>query len=221
MDQRYPIQKFNFTNYAYLTKEFESAAIMERYWLSSSGFFILLDYEAPLFIDQNNNDTIDHICFTGKKELPYDIHSNEFVFNYRIGAGVNARETHLNVINRMLGKPKGIPDERIARYPIWNTWVRYGRQINQQTIADLAEEIIVHGFNYSLIDIDDFWEDCYGKFSYVCFLIKLILNLIRLIKCQSVDFLWTQGFDDRFKFQRIHCRHVGEHFHQQELRTLL
>lgn len=166
MDQRYPIQKFdNFTDYAYITKEFQSAAIMERYWFSSKGFFILIDYEAPLFIDQNNS-TEGEICFIGKKALPYDIHTNGFMFNYRIGAGIDARETHLNVINRFLGRPLGMPDERLIRFPIFNTWVRHGRQINQQMIADFAEEIQVHGFKYSLLDIDDFWEDCYGRWKY-------------------------------------------------------
>lgn len=162
MDQRYPIQKFNFTNYAYIPKELESAAIMERYWFSSNGFFILIDYDAPLFIDQNTEEHPNHICFTGKKALPYYVHDDVFNFNYRIGGSVNARETHINVINRILGKPKGLPDERLIRYPIWNTWVRYGRTINQEKIADFANEITQYGFKCSLLDIDDFWEDCYG-----------------------------------------------------------
>lgn len=163
--QRYPIQKIDFfTDYAYVPKELDSAAIMERYWFSSNGFFILVDYDAPLFIDQNSENP-GYICFTGKKALPYYIHDEEFNFNYRIGAGVNARETHLNVINRMLGKPIGLPDERLIRYPIWNTWVRYGRPINEGIIADFAEEIIQHGFKYSLLDIDDFWDVCYGEFN--------------------------------------------------------
>jgi myogenesis-regulating glycosidase len=38
-----------------------------------------------------------------------------------------------------------------------------GRPINEETIAEFAEEIIQHGFKYSLLDIDDFWEDCYGS----------------------------------------------------------
>lgn len=161
--QKYPIQKFEFSNYAYVTKELDSAAIMERYWFSSSGFFILVDYDAPLFIDQNSNQ----ICFTGKKALPYYVHNDEFDFNYRIGAGANAKVMHLNVINRMLGKPKGMPDERLVKYPIWNTWVRYnhwaGKPINQALTAEFAAEIIQHGFKFSLLDIDDFWEDCYGS----------------------------------------------------------
>lgn len=127
-DQRYPVQNFiNFTDYAYITKELDSAAIMERYWFSSNGFFILIDYDAPLFLDQNNPFIGENtICFTAKKALPYYVHDDEFHFHYRIGAGVNAKETHINVINRMLGKPRGMPDERLVRYPIWNSWVRYG-----------------------------------------------------------------------------------------------
>lgn len=162
--QKYPIQKFEFTDYAYITKELDSAAIMERYWLSSNGFFILIDYEAPLFIDQNSVKP-DHICFTGKKALPYDVHSDGFNFNYRIGAGANATAAHLNVINRFLGKPKSLPDERLVRFPIWNSWVRHGRPINQVVIAGFAREIVENGFKFSLIDIDDFWEDCYGSLS--------------------------------------------------------
>jgi myogenesis-regulating glycosidase len=129
MDQRYPVQKFdNFVDYAYITKELESAAIMERYWFSSNGFFILVDYETPLFIDQNNPLIASNsLCFTAKKALPYNVHNVGFTFNYRIGAGVDPKETHLNVINRMLGKPRGMPDERLVKYPIWNSWVRYGK----------------------------------------------------------------------------------------------
>jgi myogenesis-regulating glycosidase len=126
-DQRYPVQKFEFTDTSYVTKYLNQSGIMERYWFSSNGFFILIDYNAPLFIDQNNMaDKPNNLCFTAKKALPYYVHDDTFEFNYRIGAGVDSKETHLNVINRMLGKPRGMPDERLVRYPIWNSWVRYG-----------------------------------------------------------------------------------------------
>jgi hypothetical protein len=111
MDQRYPVQKFNFTDYAYITKELHSAAIMERYWFSTSSFFILVDYEAPLFIDQDS----EKICFTVKKQLPYDTHTNSYSFNYRIGGGKSIKDMHSNVINRYLGKPSGLPDTRLIK----------------------------------------------------------------------------------------------------------
>ncbi|XP_070507787.1 myogenesis-regulating glycosidase-like [Chironomus tepperi] len=159
-NQKYPIQHFRFSDYAYITKELDSAGIMERYWFSSRKFFILIDYETPLFIDQNEHE----ICFTAKKELPYYVHNNVFEFNYKIGVSTSMKELHVSVINKYLGKPKGgMPDERLIRYPIWNTWVEFGRQINESIVEEFAQKIVDHGFNHSLIDIDDFWEDCYGS----------------------------------------------------------
>lgn len=194
MDQRYPVQKFIFSNYAYVTKEFESAAIMERYWLASNGFFILIDYDSPLFLDQNSMEA-NHICFTAKKELPYYIHNEIFTFSYRIGAAANARETHLNVINRMLGKPRGIPNEIMVRYPIWNTWVRYGRPINQKVVSDFADEIIENDFKYSLIDIDDYWEDCYGSLAVNRTTFPNLKELTTNLKQKGfVVAMWTHPF---------------------------
>lgn len=46
---------------------------------------------------------------------------------------------------------------------IYLLFKKSGRSINQNTIREFADEIIAHGFNFSLIDIDDFWEDCYGS----------------------------------------------------------
>lgn len=159
-NQKYPIQKLNFTDFPYVTTESNSAVVTERYWLASNGFFILIDYETPLFVDQNGGK---RVCFTAKKQLPYDTYSRGFTFNYRFGASSDTKTTHLNVVNRMLGKPLGIPSEKMVRHPIWNTWVRYRREINQTTISQFTSEIIANGFNHSLIDIDDFWEDCYGS----------------------------------------------------------
>lgn len=163
-NQSYPVQKFVFKDFAYIPKDQKNAAIMERYWLSSRGFFVFIDYDVPLFVDQNTIAN-DSICFTARKALPYNTHNNKKItFNYKIGFSSDARKTHMNVINRIMKKPLGIPNEKLVRYPIWNTWVRYGRDINEQIIRDFADEISKHGFNCSLLEIDDFWEEgCYGS----------------------------------------------------------
>lgn len=162
--QKYPVQNFNFTDFPYVPRKTEFASVMERYWLASNGFFILIDYETPLFLNQNSLEP-DHICFTAKRELPYDTHSwaGEFSFSYRIGAGSNARITHLNVVNRMLGRPNSSPYDRMVRYPIWNSWVRYGKAVNQKSITNYSAEIKANGFKSSLMMIDNSWEECYGS----------------------------------------------------------
>ncbi|XP_055607722.1 myogenesis-regulating glycosidase-like [Uranotaenia lowii] len=159
MEQYYPIQHLRFDDYAYVPKELHSAAIVERYWLSSQGVFFYVEKEVPLFIDQDEQS----LRLTAKKELPYYTYDESFEFNYRIGIAKDAKEAHMKAVERILNKPVGIPDERMVRHPIWSTWVRYGRPINHQTILDFAKEINDYGFKNAQLDIDDFWETCYGS----------------------------------------------------------
>jgi len=164
-EQEYPLNKMELTNYDYIPKELNSSAIMERYWLLSNGLFIYVNKNAPLFIEQNQNNDIhpNAICFVAKKELPYYTHDDTFSFDYTLGIAKNARVAHEEAITRFLNKPSGYPDERMVRHPIWSTWVRYGRGINATTVRDFADEIMYHGFENSQIEIDDFWETCYGS----------------------------------------------------------
>ncbi|XP_041786572.1 myogenesis-regulating glycosidase-like [Anopheles merus] len=162
MEQYYPIEKLRFDDYPYITKELHSAAIIERYWVSTAGVFFYVDKEVPLFIDQNDQV----LRFTAKKELPYYTYDDEFVFNYRIGVAADAREAHQKAVERVLNQPVDIPDERMVRQPIWSTWVRYRRPISQQTVLDFAREINAYGFKNAQLDIDDLWEVCYGSLTF-------------------------------------------------------
>uniref|UniRef100_A0A8D8F040 Uncharacterized family 31 glucosidase KIAA1161 n=3 Tax=Culex pipiens TaxID=7175 RepID=A0A8D8F040_CULPI len=159
MEQHYPVQKLRFEDYAYVPKELHSAAIVERYWLNSAGVFVYVEKEVPLFIDQDE----ETLRLTAKKEIPYYSYDEAFEFNYRIGVAKDAREGHLKAVEKVLNKPVGIPDERMVRHPIWSTWVRYRRPISQQTILDFASEINGYGFKNAQLDIDDYWENCYGS----------------------------------------------------------
>lgn len=149
------------SDYQYVPGEIDSLAITERYWLNSHGLFVYIEKEAPLFLQQNTYK-LYHLCFTAKKELPYYTYDAEFTFNYKIGIAADPKAAHMEAVRRFLNKPTGIPDERMVRYPIWSTWVRYGREINETTIMDYAEEVMAHNFQNSQLDIDDLWEVCYG-----------------------------------------------------------
>lgn len=75
-------------------------------------------------------------------------------------------KAHEHAIRAVLGKPSGYPDERMIRYPIWSTWARYKRDINETVVLEFADEILAHNFNNSQLEIDDDWEECYGALSF-------------------------------------------------------
>lgn len=94
--QNYPAQRLWVENLPYVTSYIDNAAIMERYWLASNDVFMLIDDDAPIFLDISTSSTSYYeICFAAKIELPYDIKLAESSFNYRVGIGTSVRATHL------------------------------------------------------------------------------------------------------------------------------
>uniref|UniRef100_A0A1L8DQS6 Putative maltase glucoamylase n=1 Tax=Nyssomyia neivai TaxID=330878 RepID=A0A1L8DQS6_9DIPT len=163
--QYWPVEKLTLSNYSYITKEADSCAIAERYWLNSEGVFIHLSDRAPLFIDQNSRKD-NHLCFITKLILPYNTRAQTFDFEYTIGVASDPRKAHLEAVHRVLGKPSGVPDELMAARPIWSTWARYKRDINESVVLEFAKEIIDNKFTNSQFEIDDDWEICYGALTF-------------------------------------------------------
>lgn len=147
-----------------MTKEEFNQAIAERYWLSSNGLFIHVDNDAPLFIDQNNEQA-GFMCLQARRGLPYDIYHPSFDFTYHVGIGLNARDTHRQAVARFLGKPSGHPAEAMVREPVWSTWARYERYVNEQVVMTFSQEILDNGFN-GQFELDDDWEECYGALTF-------------------------------------------------------
>lgn len=182
--QYWPIEELSFTNYPYVTKERDSCAIAERYWLNSRGLFIYIEKEAPLFLYQNARSDL---CFVNEKYTPYYTHNGaSFTFYYKIGIASDARQAHLKAVEHFLKKPLGYPDEKMTTYPIWSTWAKYRRDIDAIIVQEYADEIINNGFNNSQMDIDDMWETCYGSLEF---------NATKFPSIKSVtDALKTKGF---------------------------
>ncbi|CRL02784.1 CLUMA_CG015748, isoform A [Clunio marinus] len=162
--QYYPIQNMTHKHNSYVTKAVQNQAIAERYWLNSNGIFIRVDNDAPLFIDQHNENE-GFMCLQAKRALPYDIYHRSFDFKYHVGIGLNARDAHMQAVKRFLGKPSGHPDEKMVEQPIWSTWARYKRDVNEGVVMEFAQEIINNGFTGQL-ELDDDWEICYGSLTF-------------------------------------------------------
>lgn len=188
--QYWPVDQLNLTDYSYVTKEADNCGIAERYWLNSNGVFIYVDPEAPLFIDNNST----HICFRAKKALPYDTYSDDFSFKYYIGIGLDARSAHRVAVTRFLKKPTDHPAESMVRNPIWSTWARYKRDINESTVMEFANEIIAQNFT-GQYELDDDWEDCYGALTFRTSKFPSIKTLTDLLKAKGFNVtLWIHPF---------------------------
>lgn len=162
--QYWPVDRLTFDDYSYVTKQVDNCAIAERYWLNSQGIFIYVDAEAPLFLNQIANKTI---CLTVEKKLPYYAYDNEPIsFNYKIGISSDARQAHMVAIDKFLKKPMGTPDERMVRHPIWSTWARFYKPINESILNSFSDEILQQQFSNSQLEIDDLWEICYGSLEF-------------------------------------------------------
>ncbi|KAL4713793.1 hypothetical protein ACJJTC_012310 [Scirpophaga incertulas] len=160
--QHWPIQKGKLQKYSAISKEEDNAAVSERYWLNSGGYYFYVHHDVPLFIDYNN--IVDnHICFISEVASPYSTNRTYNHLKYDIWFFDNAKIAHQHAVDTYLGKPSGIPDYRMIQYPIWSTWARYSREIDQESLWEFANEIADSGFPNSQFEIDDLWEICYGS----------------------------------------------------------
>ncbi|XP_065079534.1 myogenesis-regulating glycosidase-like [Ochlerotatus camptorhynchus] len=164
-NQYWPIQKLRLRDYSYLSKQIDSCSVAERYWLNSHGSFVYVDEETPLFVDQNHRKP-GYMCLEAKKSLPYDTYDETYSFVYQVGVGNDAREAHIDAVNTILGKPSGHPAEEMVKYPIWSTWARFKRDINETVVLGHADDIIANGWTDSQFEIDDLWETCYGSLTF-------------------------------------------------------
>lgn len=164
--QYWPVEKSEFANYSYVTKSSDNCAIAERYWLNSRGVFIYVDEDVPLFLNQNSEGHTDQLCFNARKASPYNTDDEFFNFEYQIGIAQNVREAHMAAVTNFLHKPSGVPDERMIRYPIWSTWARYKKDIDEKVVQEFSDEILQYQFENSQLEIDDDWEECYGSLTF-------------------------------------------------------
>ncbi|XP_047004095.1 myogenesis-regulating glycosidase-like [Schistocerca americana] len=165
-NQTWLIEDNVYSDYSYVSKEQDNVGVAERYWLFSDGRYLYIPPYVPLFIEQNTNTSEDQLCFFAENKPPYPVNRSETVLEFTVCYYENARVAHEEAIAEHFDKPLGIPDERMTTHPIWSTWARYKRDINDTTVRQFASEIVEHGFSNSQIEIDDKWETCYGSLTF-------------------------------------------------------
>ncbi|XP_053611425.1 myogenesis-regulating glycosidase-like isoform X2 [Plodia interpunctella] len=160
--QYWPIQNGRLNKYSMVSKEEDNAAVSEKYWLNSAGHYIYIYPETPLFVDYHN--ILDnHVCFIAEVAAPYSSKREHNNLKYDFWFFDDPKTAHQHAVDTYLGKPTGIPDRRMIELPVWSTWARYSREIDQENVLEFAKEIADSGFPNAQFDIDDLWEICYGS----------------------------------------------------------
>lgn len=192
--QHWPIQNSKLEKYSIISKEADNAAVSERYWLNSAGTYLIVAPEVPLFVDYHN--VLDnHLCLIAEVADPYSTRRTHNNLKYDLWFFENAKVAHQHAVDTYLGKPSGIPDYRMIQYPIWSTWARYSREIDQDSLWAFANEIKDSGFPNAQFEIDDLWEVCYGSLFVDVRKLPDLKKLIQDIK--SLGFrvaIWTHPF---------------------------
>nr|CAD7257000.1 unnamed protein product [Timema shepardi] len=192
--QYWPFEKYNLTEVPYVTRQAENQGLADPYWVNSKGFYIFVDDGVPLFVDQNNHRD-GSLCLIAKNIDPYPPSNSNLTLSYTMCTLGNARTAHEHAIKKYIGKPSGVPDERMFRHPIWSTWAKYKKDIDEDVVRELGDHIISNGFNNSQLEIDEMWEECFGSLVFNKTKFPDIRNLTDSLKEKGFRVtLWTPPF---------------------------
>ncbi|KAF5297325.1 hypothetical protein FQA39_LY12164 [Lamprigera yunnana] len=209
--QDWPIEKLQLTDFANVMQVDQLGAVAEPYWLNSAGAYIFVNEKVPLFINQNTEVTKNKVCFSAKLAKPYSLNRKRVILHYTIGLLEHAKEAHLHAVQHFLGKPTGHPNYKMIERPIWSTWARYKKDVNDAIVREFAKEIADNDYSDGQIEIDDDWEvskttwfnistvtifqDCYGALTFRDSKFSGINETVTYIK--SLNFrvtLWVHPF---------------------------
>uniref|UniRef100_T1DG65 Putative glucosidase n=1 Tax=Cupiennius salei TaxID=6928 RepID=T1DG65_CUPSA len=171
ISQRWPLQSDSRAWHAVTTGDplhHNHGNIVENLWLSSGGFSIYVEHSVPLFVNFNESGNGKFCLSTSSKKHPYhnDYRGYKPELTYSICTAMTIKDVYTYAAHRWIKKPAEVPEEHVFHFPIWSTWARYKRSIDENAILDFAKTIKESDLPASQIEIDDKWESCYGDLEF-------------------------------------------------------
>ncbi|KAF7279107.1 hypothetical protein GWI33_007620 [Rhynchophorus ferrugineus] len=191
--QEWPIEKLTLNGAnPYVVRKDSNFAVPERYWLNSNGGYIYIHENVPLYVDQNN-ERDGQLCLIASNTGPY-INRTRVLLTYFLTGFDDPQQAHLHAIDYYLGKPQGHPNEAMVTKPIWTTWAKYKKYINDSVVREFAYDILDHGFD-GQIEIDEDWETCFGSRVFKPDLFANITEVVRDLQARNLRVtLWAAPF---------------------------
>ncbi|XP_050299314.1 myogenesis-regulating glycosidase-like isoform X2 [Anthonomus grandis grandis] len=189
--QEWPIEKLQLSgNDPYVLRKASNFAVPERYWLNSIGAFIYIDERVPLFVDQNLGEKA---CFIAKNQGPY-VGRERLIHRYHLIAMDDPVSAHKYAAMNFWLKPQYIPNEKMISEPIWTTWAKYKKNIDENMVREFSYDILNHGFK-GQIEIDEQWETCFGSRVFIPDKFGNISNIVKDLQDKNFRVtLWAAPF---------------------------
>jgi len=206
--QKWPISKTKFESVPFLTSDFLDnyqpnvfGGVIEPFAVNSKGGGIYIAETVPLHISMNLK--AGKFCLQANKTYyesnsHYNGNENKTnVLHYTICIRNNIREVHKVMFDHFIEKPNGVPDKQMMVTPIWSTWVRYKKTINQEKIIEFAKEIRENNFEGSILEIDDQYSTQYGDYDFRLDSFNKAINMLQILKLKKFRVtMWVYPFSN-------------------------
>ncbi|KAH3855155.1 myogenesis-regulating glycosidase-like isoform X1 [Dreissena polymorpha] len=155
VDQKWPLNNMEVKFQAYRTRNSEYnqgvansvGNVLDWFWINSNGVGVIFDSEIPLHISLNQN---------GDKLLCFYSQSNvNSLLKYRVCKAENMRKMHWYLMNRVVRLPLMLPKSDLFQKPLWSVSPMYKHSVSQENVLKLAKDVMDHGFERSLMSIQD------------------------------------------------------------------
>ena len=187
--QEWPMDKSNFKPTPFLTNDFISGTIfggvLEPLAVSSKGVGIYIHDSVPLHVSMDKDK--GKFCIRAdKKNYNRKYDKNDTIkLVYTICIRDNIREVHQVLYNQFIRKPSGVPDKEMMLSPIWSTWVKYKKGVNEDKIRTFATEIRDYGFPGSILEIDDKYSTEYGDYNFDSTKFSEVVSMFQFLKTKN------------------------------------
>lgn len=139
--------------------------VLGRYWINSLGFAVVGSQSSPLVVSINSTKEPGKLCLTidptryPETNIPPHLH-------YTLCKRDNVKAIHQAMAKKYFKKIANVPDDTMVRYPVWSTWVKYHKGVNQKDVEEFLDQIVANNFTCSQVEIDDKYTTTYGDYDF-------------------------------------------------------
>ncbi|KAK7491682.1 hypothetical protein BaRGS_00017135 [Batillaria attramentaria] len=155
-DASIPMQPFTSSPLGAFTRDLGRKSygpVLERMWINSAGFGIVVDSAVPLHVSVNaDGDTL--LCLRAKYgRSRYKPSSEPLSLNYSVCMDRTAKQVHRHILENFLTLPHVPPHDQLLRDPVWSTRGINMYNLTERQVFTLQTAVKAHKLPHSQFHI--------------------------------------------------------------------